>query len=382
MDLYFDHAATTPLDPRAASAMAEAERDAWGNAASLHESGVRAARVVARARAVLGEALGGSPAGVVFTSGGTEANNLALKGTLLLHATGHLVTTAVEHPSVLEPARWLAARGYELTILPVDVHGFVDPAAVEAAIRPETALVSVQAANNEIGTLQDLCAVGRICRAHGVRFHTDACQSFGRVALRVEEAGLDLVTVNGHKMHGPKGVGALWVRPGTPLVPLLHGGGQEGGARGGTTNTPAIAGFAAAVEAVTPDDTPSMASLRDRILDVVLAWPGVRLNGPRDRRLPHHVSVVIPGILASDLVLALSAEGVAVSAGSACHGAGSPPSAILTAIGRTHEEAASSIRITLARTTRPEEVEAMLGILEACLRRLRGGRPPPSGGGT
>ncbi|MBN1337293.1 MAG: cysteine desulfurase [Deltaproteobacteria bacterium] len=371
MLLYFDHAATTPLDPRVAAAVAEAERDAWGNAASLHEAGRRAAAVVERARILVAQALHGSPEGVVFTSGGTEANNLALKGTLLLRPTGHLVTCAIEHPSVLEPARWLVSRGYGLTVLPVDGEGFVDPAAVEAAIRPDTVLVSIQTANNEIGTVQDLPSIGRICRDRGVCFHADACQSLTKVPIDVEACGLDLVTVNGHKMHGPKGVGALWVRPGVPLEPILHGGGQEAGLRGGTTNTPAIAGLAMAIEAASPEDVPRMEALRDRILDAVLAWPGTRLNGPRHRRLPNHVSVVFPGVRAPDLVRALSDRGVAVSAGSACHAARDIPSAVLSAIGRTPEESASTVRITVSRPTTSREVDALIPVLEACVRRLR-----------
>jgi cysteine desulfurase len=357
--IYLDNAATTRPDPAVLVAMAQARED-YGNASSVHRLGVAAAKAVERARAVVAEALHASPDEVVFTSGGTEANNLALKGVLLACGRrGGLVVSAVEHPSVLEPARALGRSGWRLSLVGADSDGLVDPAAVAKALTPRTVLVSVMHANNEVGTLQPLAEIGRLCRRRGVLFHTDASQSFTKEPLDPRRLGADLVTVSGHKIHGPKGVGALYVRAGLKLEPLLHGGGQEGGLRSGTYNTAAILGFGAAVARSGDADAARVRRLRDRLEARLRALiPGLRRNGHQVRRVCGILSVTLPGVSAGALLQALSKEGICASAGAACSAATEQPSPVLLAMGRTDEEAKRTLRLSLSRWTTAAEVES------------------------
>jgi cysteine desulfurase len=361
MDIYLDNAATTRPDPAVLKVMAECAERCYGNAASWHRPGVEAAKAVERARQTLAEALGGEPDAVVFTSGGTEANNLAIEGAVRARRGkgAHLVTTAVEHPSVLEPCRALERSGVRVSVVGVDRQGFVDPDAVGRAITPATALVSVMHANNEIGTVEPIDEIGRLCRKKGVLFHCDACQSFTKEPLDLRRLRADLLSVNGHKIHGPKGVGALYVRPGTVLAPLIHGGGQERGLRSGTLNTPAIAGFGAAAALARPGEAAGMRRLRDRLFAALSeAIPGLRLNGPRRGRLCSNLHLLLPSGRAKPFLQALSAAGVYASAGSACSSAKPEPSHVLLAIGLTPEEASRCVRLSLSRRTTLAEVDA------------------------
>jgi cysteine desulfurase len=354
--IYLDNAAATRPAPAVLEAMAQAQRD-YGNAASVHRCGVAAAKAVERSRAVVAEALGARPDEVVFTSGGTEANNLALKG-VCVGKRGALAVSAVEHPSVLETARALASAGRRVVRFGVDADGLVDPSAVARAITPRTVLVSVMHANNEVGTLQPLAEIGRLCRRRGVLFHTDASQSFTKEPLEPRRVGADLATVSGHKIHGPKGAGALYVRAGLRLEPLLHGGGQEGGLRPGTVNIAGAVGLAAAVRAAALSDAARVRRLRDRLEARLRALvPGLRSNGHRTRRVCGILSVTLPGGRSGDLVQALSRAGVCVSAGAACSSAAERPSHVLLAMGRSPEETGRTLRLSLSRWTTAAEVE-------------------------
>ena len=371
---YLDNAATTPPDPRVLEAMHAAEVEAFGNAASPHGDGLAAARVVERARGVLAEALGATPDEVVLTSGGTEANNLALLGLARAARTHrrHLVVSAIEHSSVLGPAAALERDGWAVTRLPVDGRGLVDPADVAAALRPDTALVSVGHANNEIGTLQPVAAIAAACAERGVPFHTDACQSFRRTGDDAVLAKADLVSVNAHKLHGPKGVGALRVRTGLTLEPLQYGGGHEGGLRAGTVNTAGVVGFGRAVALVPADEPARLAALRDAFLQALeAAVPGLALNGPRHDRLCTNLNVRVPGCSGRELAAELDRRGVRVSRGAACASGSTRPSHVLTAIGCTPEQADSSLRLSLGRFTTPDDLDAALAALTEAVQGLR-----------
>ena len=361
--IYLDNAATTRPDPAALEAARSFEDAHYGNPSSLHGPGVAAAREVERSRRAVADALGAAPDEIVFTSGGTESNNLALKGAALPRG-GHVVVSAIEHPSVLRTADALRRRGVKVTVVGVDARGLVSPAAVAAALTPRTALVSVMHANNEIGTIEPVSEIGRLCRARGVLFHTDACQSFTRAALDAGSGAFDLISVNAHKIHGPKGVGALYVRRGTKLAPLLDGGGHERGLRSGTLNAPGIVGFGAAVRLARDASPYETQRLRDRLLVLLRRGiPGLRLNGPEDARLCGHLSVTLPRGDAKEAAQALSARGVFVSTGSACAEGKSAPSHVLLAAGLTPAQAGRTLRLTLSRMTTRDEVDAAAAAL-------------------
>jgi cysteine desulfurase len=381
--IYLDHHSTTPTDPRVVEAMLPWFTRDFGNAASrTHAFGWRAEAAVEAAREALARGVGGREAGeIVFTSGATEANNLALLGLAeARRARGdHLVTVATEHPSVLDPCAALARRGFRVTVLPVDRAGLVEPGAVEAALGDRTLLVSVMWANNEIGVIQPIAEIARVCRAHGVPLHSDAAQAVGKVPVGAMAAGVDLLSFTAHKLYGPKGVGALWVRSGRPrlrLEPLLHGGGHERGLRSGTLPVPLIVGFARALElALAELDTESsrLAELRDRLLARLrAALPGVFVNGGPARRLPANLNVGFEGVAADALIAAL--PDLAISTGSACSSARPEPSHVLRALGLSDEALGASVRIGLGRGNTPEEVEAAADRIVAEVRALRAGR--------
>jgi cysteine desulfurase len=378
--IYFDNAATTPLDPRVRAVMRPFQAEQFGNPSSLHLEGRIAREAVERAREQVAALVGAAPEQVVFTSGGTEANNLALTGAVAEGDDGaHIVTTAIEHPAVLETCRALQ-RGNDLavTCLGVDGDGCVDPEQLRPALRPQTRLVSVMAANNVTGVIQPVRALSAIVRAHGARFHTDAVQAVGKLPLSLADGDFDLLSLSGHKLHGPKGIGALIVRRRDWLAPILHGGGQEQGLRSGTENVAAIVGLGEAARLTLEergDESVRLVALRDLLMSRVLASiPGAYLVGHPQRRLPGHLCLGIAGLEGESitLMLALDQAGIAVSTGSACsaHRA-SEPSYVLRAMGFDALRSRGALRITLGRFNTTDEVEHFLTVLPAIVGQLR-----------
>lgn len=376
--IYMDYQATTPLDPRVLEAMLPWMTERFGNPASvLHAHGREAAEAVARAREAVAALAGADPEGVIFTSGATEADNLAVRGTAGARAEpGHLITVATEHHAVLDPMKALERQGWALTVLPVDADGLVAPADVAAALRPDTALVSVMAANNEIGVLQPVREIAALARERGVPFHCDAAQAAGQEPLALEVDGIALMSLSAHKLYGPKGVGALCLRRGRPRVrlsPLMDGGGQERGLRPGTLNVPGIVGFGEACRlamAGMDAERARLAALRDRLLaGLRAAVPGVRLNGHPTRRLAGSLNVSFEGVDGDLLLDAL--PGLSVSSGSACTTARLEPSHVLKALGVDDALARASIRFSLGRPSTAAEVDAAVRIVADRVRRLR-----------
>lgn len=374
--MYLDYAGFAPVDPRVVAVMRPFLEGGVGNPSALHSLGLEARASLDGARAKVSRLFGGAPAGVVFTSGATEANNLALKGVAQRAAGRHLVTTAIEHVSVLNCCRDLEKRGYAVTYVGVDGEGRVDPAAVAKAVRPDTILVSVMAANGEIGTVQPVRAIGRVARARGVLFHVDAVGAAGRIALGVDEWGIDLLTLSSNDLYGPPGVGALWVRPEVKLAPVILGGGQERGYRSGTENLPAIVGMGVATDLARAERAAEVArleELRDRLLDGLLERvPRTRVTGTRGAdRLPQNASIVVPGTKADAVLMELDLRSVAASSGSACNAATGEPSHVLRAIGCAADAAEGSLCFTLGRWTTASEVEHVLDVLPVVVDRLR-----------
>ena len=377
--IYFDNAATTPLDVRVAAAMRPALEENWGNPSSLHEEGRRARQAVEHARSQVASLLAADPAEITFTASGTEADNLALYG--LLAATGfagHLITSAIEHPAVLECCRSLQRQGVELTVLPVTPEGIVEPDDLRQALRPETRLVSIMAANNVLGTLQPIDDLAAITRRHGALFHTDAVQAAGKVPFDLRRQPIDLVSLSAHKLHGPKGMGALYVRRGVRLAPLVAGGGQEAGLRSGTENVAGIVGFGAAAQIARNEmagESARLVQLRDYLFDSVAArLPHAYLIGDRYRRLPGHLCLGFAGQEgeAIKLLLELDQAGIAVSSGSACSAQHSgQPSYVLEALGFDPYRARGSLRITLGRFNTREEVDRLLAVLPRAVASMR-----------
>jgi cysteine desulfurase len=365
LPIYLDHHATTPVDPRVVDAMLPYFSDDFGNASSTsHVFGWRAEEAVAVARERLAAAIGAAEASeIVFTSGTTESDNLALFGLARAQRASrdHLITTAIEHPAVLDPCRVLAAEGFALTVLPVDRQGVVDPGSVADAITDRTLVVSVMAANGEIGTLQPLEEIGRICREREVLLHTDAAQAVGKIPVDVQTWGVDLLSMCAHKLYGPKGVGALYVRKRRPrirLQPLLHGGGHESGLRSGSLPVPLIVGFAKAVELCLEDgktEAERLTSLRDELWKRLSeSLDGVERNGHPTQRLPGNLNVSFAGVEADQLLVGLA--DVALSTGSACSTASAEPSHVLKALGLSNEVARASLRVGIGRTNTREEM--------------------------
>ncbi len=375
MAIYLDHAATSPLRPEVLEAMLPYLTEHHGNPSSIHASGRRARQGLDEARETIAAAIGARPREIVFTSGGTEADNLALKGVAwAASAKGrHIVTSAVEHKAVLHAADVLERQGFDITRVGVDQHGRVDPAEIAAAITGRTTLVSVQSANNEVGTVQPVAEIGAICRERGVTFHTDAVQSAAFAPPTPDAWQASLVSLSAHKLGGPKGVGALYVRKGTPLLPQLSGGSQERQRRAGTENVAGAVGFGAAI--ATAYGAPALSLLRDRLIAGLTALDGVTLTGHPTERLPNSASVVIAGVEGGDLVAALDLEGIETSTGSACTTGSVEPSHVLLAMGIDAELARGSLRLTLGRDTTAAEIERTIEIVGACLARLRGTAP-------
>ena len=374
--VYADHAATTRLSDTALQAMLPYWKERYGNPSSLYAFAQQSKSDLEAARAQVAACLNAAPEEIFFTSGGTEADNWALKGAAeLRRAKGrHIITTAIEHHAILHTAQYLEKRGYEVTYLPVDGDGLVTPEQVRAALRPDTILVSVMAANNEIGTVEPIPAIGAVCRAAGVLFHTDAVQAVGHIPVDVEQWQVDLLSLSGHKFYGPRGTGALYVRKGLRLPPLIHGGGQERGRRSGTENVAGAVGLAAALkEAVEelPAESERLAALRDRLLEGLSALPYAKVTGSRTHRLPGTASLVFEGVEGEALLLHLDARGICVSSGSACSSASLDPSHVLLAIGLPHAVAHGSIRISLGRENTGEDVEYLLKEIPQVVSQLR-----------
>jgi cysteine desulfurase len=372
--IYLDCNATTPIDPQVAAAMLPFLHAEFGNPSSAHARGARAQQAVAAARAEVAVLIGASPADIVFTGSATEANNLALLGIArALPDRRHVVISAVEHPAVMQPALRLRELGWDVSVVPVDATGRVDPAIVAAALRPDTALVSVMHANNEVGTIQPVAEIAALARANGSLMHADAAQSAGKLALDVAELGVDLLTLAGHKMYAPKGVGALFVKPGTPLKAIQFGADQEHGLRPGTENVPHIAGLGAAArlarEAL-PAATAKLAMLRDDLHRRLTAEvPGLLLNGHAEYRLPNTLHVSFPGVSGREL-LAACADAVSASVGSACHSHGDAVSGVLAALGCDAARARGAVRLSVGRFTTAEEVATAAAALIAAWRRI------------
>ena len=377
--IYFDYQATTPIDPRVLEAMLPWFTEKFGNAGSVtHAYGREAEAAVERAREQVAALIGAEAREIVFTSGATESNNLAIKGAARFHREerDRVVTLATEHKCVLESAKALEREGGRVTILPVRPDGLVDLAVLEAALDDHTAVVSVMAAHNEIGVLQPIAEIGALCRARGILFHTDAAQAFGKIPLDVDAMAIDLMSISGHKVYGPKGVGALYVRrrPRARLTPLVDGGGQERGLRSGTLPTPLIVGLGEAAAIAAKEMTEEgkrLLALREGFLAGIRAGvPSVRLNGDPTRRLPANLNLTFPGIGALELMEAC--PGLALSTGSACTAAEVEPSYVLRALGVSDELARSSLRIGLGRFTGERDVDFAVDALVAAVRRLQG----------
>ena len=375
--IYADNAATTKTSPAAQNAMLDAMERFWGNPSSLHSPGQQAKEALQSAREAVARAIGAQPREIYFTSGGSEADNQAIVSAAKVGAKKgkkHLITTAIEHHAVLHTMDQLSKEGFEVTLIGVDESGIVKVEDVAAAIREDTALVSVMFANNEIGTIQPVAEIGALCREKGVPFHTDAVQAVGHLPIDVNAQNMDMLSLSGHKFHGPRGVGALYVRRGAPLLTFIQGGAQESGRRAGTENLPAIMGMAAALEdavAHMEENDAHAAKLRDALIDGLSKIPHSALNGDRERRLPGNVSFCFEGIEGESLLLLLDDKGIAASSGSACTSGSLDPSHVLLAIGRPHEVAHGSLRLTLDRDNTMEDVENIIKATTEVVNYLR-----------
>ena len=384
MRIYLDHNATTPVEPEAADAMAAALRDHFGNPSSVHAFGQQAKALLDEARTAVARLLGASPAEVVFTGSGTEADNLALRGVQPRSPASprpHLIVSAIEHEAVGQTARALADLGWQTTVLPVDGAGLVNPDDLRQAIGHGASLVSVMHANNETGTIQPISTLAGIAHEHGALFHTDAVQSAGKVPLDVAALGVDLLSIAAHKFGGPKGVGALWMRRGVSLSPALTGGRQERGRRAGTENVPGIAGLGVAARRAIDrvGRSSAVAALRDRLEGELLRRiPGTAVNGDPVRRLPNTTSISFDGVEGESLVIALDLEGIAVSAGSACSSGTYEPSHVLRALGLPPGRVQSAVRFSLGPYTEAAEIESVLEVVPCVVERMRQAARPGS----
>ena len=379
-EIYLDHAATTPLRPEVLEAMLPYFDQEFGNPSSVYGAGRRAHQALDQARDTVADLLGAKSEEIIFTSGGSEAANLAIKGVAWAYQTKgkHIITSAIEHHAVLDAVLWLKQQGFEVTILPVDEEGFVDPQSVQEALRGDTILVSIMHANNEVGTIQPIEEIGAIVRAHGAFFHTDAVQTAGILDLDVAELNVDLLSLSAHKFYGPKGVGALYVRKGVRLDPLIHGGAQEKRRRAGTENVAGIVGLAKAFElaqAERGEVTRHLIQLRDQLLQGLQAIPHTKVNGSLERRLPNNVNVCFQFIEGESLLLNLDLKGIAGSSGSACTSGSLDPSHVLLAMGLSHEIAHGSLRLTLGRENTQDQVTYVLEEIPIIVERLRAMSP-------
>ena len=381
MSIYADHAATTAMSEAAIAAMTQCMREEYGNPSSLYRIGQQAKETLENARQEIAAVINAEPREIYFTSGGSEADNQAIRSAALAgkrKGKNHIISTAFEHHAVLHTLEQLKTEGFEVTLLDVHTDGLVRPEEVEAAIRPETCLVTVMTANNEIGTIQPIREIGEICRARKVPFHTDAVQAVGPLDIDVKAENIDYLSASAHKFHGPKGVGFLYARKGMPLLPLINGGAQEKGKRAGTENLPGIVGMAAALkESVSERDTEAarLITLRDRLIAGLSEISHSALNGDAVKRLPGNVSFCFEGIEGESLLLLLDEKGISASSGSACTSGSLDPSHVLLAIGRVHDVAHGSLRLTLGRENTPEDVDEIIAAVKDVVAYLRSFSP-------
>ena len=371
--VYLDNNATTPVLPEVLDAMRPYFAEHFGNASSIHHHGQETRAAVERARESVAALIGCRPAEIVFTSGGTEADNLGIFG--LMKPGDHVITSTIEHHAVLNACKHLAGAGCEVTYVPVDGRGLVDPADVKRAIRPNTKLITVMWANNETGVLQSVAEIGKIAAEADVYFHTDAVQAAGKIPVDVRQIGCDLLTISGHKVHGPQGVGALYVRKGTQLEPMLYGGRHERSRRAGTENVPGIVGLGRAAElaaeGLRSGDDVKMSAARDRLERELLEIEVTGLNGEGAPRVPNTTNVYFDGIEGEALVIALDLKGLAVSTGAACSSGAIEPSHVLTAMGLRPDRAKASLRFSLGKQNTPEDVDFVVGLIPETVARLR-----------
>ncbi len=377
--VYLDHNASTPVHQEVLAEMLPYFGEVFGNASSVHAFGRAAREGVDRGRERIAAFLRVKPDEIVFTSGGTESDNFAIKGVALARGRGHVITTQIEHHAVLRAVQWLENQGFTATYLPVDHDGMVDPDDVKRAIRPDTVLISVMGANSEVGTIQPLTAIGAVARAHDVPFHVDAVQTFGKVPLEVDAMGIDLLSCSGHKIYGPKGIAALYIRKGTKMVAIQHGGEHERRRRAGTENVAGVVGFAKAVEIRARDmaeEAVRVAGLRDRLWDALQARvPDVQFNGHPSERLPGTANIVYRGVESESIVLGLDLKGIAVSAGSACTSGSVEPSYVLVAMGVPVEWAMGAVRHSLGRSTTAEDIDYVIESTVPLVAKLRTAMP-------
>ena len=373
--IYLDNAATTRLAPEVLEEMLPYFSENYGNPGSVCSMGTAAKRAVNGARESIADSMGAEAGEIYFTAGGTEADNWALKAAALAHKGGHIITTRIEHHAVLRTCSYLEEKGFEVTWLDVDRYGMVRMEELEAAVRPDTILISVMFANNEIGTLEPIAEIGALAGKRGILFHTDAVQAYGQVPIRVRELGIDLMSVSAHKLNGPKGVGCLYVRNGLKLGPFVHGGGQERSRRAGTENVPGIVGFGAAARRAVRNmgaRTARETALRDYLLERLLKEiPDCRLNGHPRLRLPGNVNVSFSGIVGESLLIMLDMKGICASSGAACTSGALELSHVLLAIGLQEEEARGALRLTLSEENTKQELDIAVQEIKQCVLRLR-----------
>lgn len=377
MMIYADNAATTRISPAAKQAMLDCMEEYWGNPSSLYTLGQKASSRLLKARETIASCLGAAPGEIYFTSGGSESDNQAILSaarTGAAHGKRHLISTNIEHHAVLRTLEYLGTRGFDITLLPVGTDGILNAPDVAAAIRPDTALVTVMSSNNEIGTLQPITEISRICHEKSVIFHTDAVQTAGHLPVNVKESDVDMLSISAHKFHGPRGIGALYVRKGIPIEPLIYGGSQERGKRAGTENLPAIAGMAAALKEADgklSSTIPYVTGLRDQLLTGLSGIPGSHLNGSAQNRLPGNVSFCFDDIEGEMLLLLLNQRGIAASSGSACTSGSLEPSHVLRALGYSPRLSQSALRLTLSEANTKDEIDEIIGNVREITEYLR-----------
>ena len=378
--IYMDNAATTAVSPVVLEKMLPYFTEVYGNASSIHSTGRDARKALEDARRRVAAVLNCKPNELYFTSGGSESDNWAIKGVAFANRKrgNHIITSSIEHHAVLHTCQWLEKQGFTVTYLPVDEFGRVSVKDLEAAITDQTILISIMAANNEIGTLQPIKEIGKIAKQHKIYFHTDAVQAVGAIPIDVQDIGCDMLSLSAHKFHGPKGIGALYIRQGTRIDQFMHGGAQERGKRATTENIPGIIGLATAIELATEnleEKSARICSLRDQLIDNLTKLPYVRLNGHRTERLPNNVNISVRFVEGEALLLRLDLAGIAASSGSACTSGSLDPSHVLLAIGLPHEIAHGSLRLSLSDTTKQEDIDYVLSVLPGIIDNLRAMSP-------
>ena len=374
--IYLDYAATTPVDKRVVKEMLPFLFENFGNTMSLHSFGQETKLALENSRQVLADMINADSNEIIFTSSATESNNLTLKGVALANKSkgNHIIISSIEHPCIVESAKWLEKQGFQVTKLPVDKYGLVNPEDVKNAITDKTVLVSIIHASNEIGTIEPIAKIGKICKERGVYFHTDASQSFGKIQIDVKKMNIDLLTASSHKIYGPKGVALLYIRSGVKIEPILHGGGQENGLRGSTVNVPAIVGFAKATEICKKEmvgESKRLSKLRDKLIKNVLKIKDSHLNGHPKNRLANNANFWFEFIEGESLIMRLDLEGIACSTGSACSSFKLEPSDVLMATGLKPQEAHGSLRVSLGRFTSEKDIKYFLSILPKIIKDLR-----------